>query len=100
MQHAIESLSPGFTPGIFMALAGSHFIYIKEIPMGMEYTMETRAIGWGEKWYVFSMPHILVSFWRDMRDMKSRDGHGFCFRQWQCWNKSVVGEMASDRDAS
>lgn len=61
MQHAIESLSPGFTPGIFMALAGSHFIYIKEIPMGMEYTMETRAIGWGEKWYVLFMPHTLLS---------------------------------------
>lgn len=35
-----------------MALAGSHYIFIKEIPIGSEYTMETRAIGWGEKWYV------------------------------------------------
>lgn len=52
MQYAIDSLSPGFTPGIAMALAGSHFIYIKEIPIGMEYTMETRVIGWGDKWYV------------------------------------------------
>lgn len=53
MDFCIQSMSPLFTPGVHMALAGSHYIFLKEIPIGSPYVMETRIAGWGEKWYVF-----------------------------------------------
>jgi hypothetical protein len=50
MDWCIEAFSPFFTPGSHMALGASHYVFLKEIPMGMEYIMESRAAGWGEKW--------------------------------------------------
>lgn len=54
MDYCVQSMSPIFTPGVNVALAGSHYNFLKEIPMGSEYLMETRIAGWGEKWSVYS----------------------------------------------
>ncbi|KAK4683865.1 hypothetical protein P7C73_g6351, partial [Tremellales sp. Uapishka_1] len=51
MSWAIQVLAPVFTPGPHMALGASHYVFFKEIPIGSEYTMETRAGGWGDKWF-------------------------------------------------
>jgi hypothetical protein len=50
MDYCIAALSPLFTPGCHMALAATHYVFFKEIPMGSEYVMECRAGGWGDKW--------------------------------------------------
>lgn len=57
MNFAIDAFAPAFVTGGFMALGGSHFLYLKEIPMGTEYTMETRLAGWGDKWM-----HLVTEF--------------------------------------
>ena len=50
MDWAIDTLAPSFTTGVHMALGASHYVFIKEIPLGSEYLMETRCGGWGDKW--------------------------------------------------
>ena len=50
MDWCIEAMAPVFTPNVHMALGASHYVFIKEIPLGSEYVMETRVGGWGEKW--------------------------------------------------
>lgn len=50
MKFAIEALAPTFATGMTMALGASHWKYIKEIPLGAKYLMETRCGGWGDKW--------------------------------------------------
>jgi hypothetical protein len=50
MTWCIEALSPVFTPGVQMAFGASHYVFLKEIPMGSEYFIETKLGGWGEKW--------------------------------------------------
>lgn len=57
MNFAIDAFAPAFVTGGFMALGGSHWLYLKEIPMGMQYTMETRMAGWGDKWM-----HLVTEF--------------------------------------
>lgn len=52
MELAINAFSPIFTPGTYMAMGASHYVFFKEIPIGSEYVMEARLGGWGEKWYV------------------------------------------------
>jgi hypothetical protein len=52
MDYCIQAMSPIFTPGGTVALAGTHYNFVKEIPMGSAYVMETRTAGWGEKWLV------------------------------------------------
>lgn len=37
--------------GGYSALGGTHYTFIREIPILSEYTVETRVVGWGEKWY-------------------------------------------------
>ena len=55
MQWAIDVILPSFRTGIHMALGATHYVFIKEIPLGSEYVMETRAGGWDEKWSVQSL---------------------------------------------
>jgi hypothetical protein len=50
MKFAIDGFAPCFVTGLHMALGASHWKYIKEIPMGSRYLMETRCGGWGDKW--------------------------------------------------
>ncbi|ORY24764.1 hypothetical protein BCR39DRAFT_314242 [Naematelia encephala] len=50
MDWMLKAMSPAFTPKSHMALASTHFIFIKEIPMGSDYVMESRVGGWGDKW--------------------------------------------------
>lgn len=50
MDLAIQAFSPIFTPGTYMAMGASHYVFFKEIPIGSEYVMEARLGGWGEKW--------------------------------------------------
>lgn len=57
MAFAIDAFAPAFVTGGFMALGGSHWLYLKEIPMGTEYVMETRLAGWGDKWM-----HLVTEF--------------------------------------
>lgn len=57
MNFAIDAFAPAFVTGGFMALGGSHWLYLKEIPMGAQYTMETRLAGWGDKWM-----HLVTEF--------------------------------------
>jgi len=52
MDLAIQAFSPIFTPGTYMAMGASHYVFFKEIPIGSEYTMEAKIGGWGDKWYV------------------------------------------------
>lgn len=51
MQWCMEAMAPAWTL-MNLALGGSHYVFIKEIPILSEYTIETRIVGWGEKWYV------------------------------------------------
>jgi len=50
MDLAIQAFSPIFTPGTYMAMGASHYVFFKEIPIGSEYTMEAKIGGWGDKW--------------------------------------------------
>jgi len=50
MDWCIEAFSPFFTPGPHMALGASHYVFLKEIPLGTTYIMESQAVGWGDKW--------------------------------------------------
>lgn len=50
MNFCIRALSPLFTPKVIAALAASHYVFLKEVPIGSDYVIETRAGGWGEKW--------------------------------------------------
>ena len=52
MDLAIQAFSPIFTPGTYMAMGASHYVFFKEIPIGSEYTMEAKIGAWGDKWYV------------------------------------------------
>jgi hypothetical protein len=54
MDLALQAFSPIFTPGTYMAMGASHYVFFKEIPIGSEYTMEAKIGGWGDKWYVFT----------------------------------------------
>jgi hypothetical protein len=45
-----EALNPLFHAGAHCALGASYYTFIKEIPIGSEYVMESRAGGWGDKW--------------------------------------------------
>lgn len=49
MQWCMEAMAPAWTL-MNLALGGSHYVFIKEIPILSEYTIETRIVGWGEKW--------------------------------------------------
>jgi len=50
MKWCIDAMAPIFTPGCHMALGASHYVFIKEVPLGHEYVMETRMGGWDDKW--------------------------------------------------
>jgi hypothetical protein len=50
MDYAIAAFAPCFVTGLHMALGASHWKYIKEIPIGSKYYMETRIGAWGDKW--------------------------------------------------
>lgn len=50
MDYCITALSPLFTPKVYAALAASHYVFLKEVPIGSDYVIETRTAGWGEKW--------------------------------------------------
>ncbi|RXK37866.1 hypothetical protein M231_04864 [Tremella mesenterica] len=50
MQYCIDSFGPVFTPGVYIAMGASHYIFFKEIPFLSNYTMEASVVGWGEKW--------------------------------------------------
>jgi hypothetical protein len=52
MDLAIQAFSPIFTPGTYMAMGASHYVFFKEIPIGSEYTMEAKIGAWGDKWCV------------------------------------------------
>lgn len=52
MDLAIQAFAPIYTPGTYMAMGASHYVFFKEIPIGSEYVMEAKLGGWGEKWYV------------------------------------------------
>ncbi|KAL1408782.1 hypothetical protein Q8F55_005595 [Vanrija albida] len=57
MKWAIDNMAPCFATGIFMALGGSHWQYMKEIPMFSTYTIESRLGGYGDKWV-----HLVTEF--------------------------------------
>ncbi|BEI79925.1 hypothetical protein CcaverHIS002_0104540 [Cutaneotrichosporon cavernicola] len=50
MKFCIDAFAPCFVTGIHMALGASHWQFLREIPMGSSYLMETRIGGWGDKW--------------------------------------------------
>ncbi|KAL7423784.1 hypothetical protein Q5752_001368 [Cryptotrichosporon argae] len=50
MKYCIDGFAPVYYTGVHTPLAATHWQYLKEIPMGSEYTMETRLAGWGDKW--------------------------------------------------
>ena len=50
MKWCISAMAPLLVPGGGMALGASHYVFIKEIPLGAHYTIETKLGGWGEKW--------------------------------------------------
>ncbi|KLT38660.1 hypothetical protein CC85DRAFT_289317 [Cutaneotrichosporon oleaginosum] len=50
MKFCIDAFAPCFVTGIHMALGASHWQYMREVPMGSNYLMETRIGGWGDKW--------------------------------------------------
>lgn len=50
MKFCIDAFAPCFVTGLHMALGASHWQYLREIPMGSQYLMETRIGGWGDKW--------------------------------------------------
>lgn len=50
MKFAIEAFAPCFKTGLHMALGASHWQYLREIPVGSSYLIESRIAGWGEKW--------------------------------------------------
>ncbi|WVQ81224.1 hypothetical protein IAT38_003346 [Cryptococcus sp. DSM 104549] len=59
MDWCIQALSPTFTPRSHMALGATHYNFFKEIPIGMEYTMEARCGGWDEKWMFVIIEFII-----------------------------------------
>ncbi|ORX39109.1 hypothetical protein BD324DRAFT_618540 [Kockovaella imperatae] len=59
MKWAIDVILPAFRPGIHMALGATHYVFVKEIPLGSEYVMETRAGGWDEKWIYLVTEYII-----------------------------------------
>ncbi|GMK58450.1 hypothetical protein CspeluHIS016_0504820 [Cutaneotrichosporon spelunceum] len=50
IKFCIDAFAPVFVTGVHMALGASHFQYLREIPIGSQYLMETRVGGWGDKW--------------------------------------------------
>ncbi len=50
MKFCIDAFAPCFVTGLHMALGASHWQYMREIPIGSNYLMETRIGGWGDKW--------------------------------------------------
>ncbi|KAJ3571327.1 hypothetical protein NP233_g3829 [Leucocoprinus birnbaumii] len=47
---AIEMFTMFFRSGGWMALGGTHFIYLKEIPMMVEYEVRSSLVSWDQKW--------------------------------------------------
>jgi hypothetical protein len=45
-----DALPIFFETGGYSALGGTHYTFIREIPILSEYTIESRVVGWGEKW--------------------------------------------------
>jgi hypothetical protein len=43
-------ITPVLMSGGFLALGASHYVFVREIPMWAGYEMETRVVGWGDKW--------------------------------------------------
>ncbi|CAD6571869.1 MAG: hypothetical protein TREMPRED_000411 [Tremellales sp. Tagirdzhanova-0007] len=72
MDWAIQAFSPFFTAGSHMALGSAHYIFLREIPMGMEYTMESRAAGWGDKWFFLVTEFIIYPKKRSGKAKPSR----------------------------
>ena len=43
-------MAPALIAKCFMGLGASHYVFLKEIPLGSQYTIESRFAGWGQKW--------------------------------------------------
>lgn len=57
---------------IGMPGTGTHYTFIREIPIFARYELRMRVVGWGDKWvrtFIFSCfsPGALVSFWSTYR---------------------------------
>lgn len=59
MDLALQAYAPVFTPGTYMAMGASHYVFFKEIPIGSEYTMEAKVGGWGDKWIYIVTEYII-----------------------------------------
>ncbi|GFZ50334.1 hypothetical protein JCM24511_08091 [Saitozyma sp. JCM 24511] len=58
-EYAGEALGPVFHAGAHCALGATHYTFIREIPIGSEYVLESRAAGWGEKWFYIVTEYII-----------------------------------------
>lgn len=45
-----DNLTGALETGGYSALGGSHYTFIREIPIMSEYYTEARVVGWGDKW--------------------------------------------------
>lgn len=58
-QWIFAAVTPAMAAGVHMALGASHYTFAKEIRMGSGYEMETRAVGWGDKW-IYLVTEFLI----------------------------------------
>jgi hypothetical protein len=71
MDLALQAYGPVFTPGTYMAMGASHYVFFKEIPIGSEYTMEAKVGGWGDKWIYIVTEYIIYPKKSSNRKSKS-----------------------------
>ncbi|WVQ75525.1 hypothetical protein IAR50_005152 [Cryptococcus sp. DSM 104548] len=73
MDFCIQLLSPVFTPGAHMALGATHYNFFKEVPIGMEYTMEAYTLGWDEKWLFFACEFLIYPKGKKSKGSAAKD---------------------------
>ncbi|WVO18019.1 hypothetical protein L204_105717 [Cryptococcus depauperatus] len=59
MDFCIQAMSPAFMSGAHMALGATHYNFLREIPIGAEYTMEAYIVGWDEKWFFIACEFLV-----------------------------------------